>query len=383
MRILLVTLTDILPHALTQVLNPANDYCAIVLDDEETAKKILANVPPLRDKVRPFYELKECVEKFYYDVALCICDGRFTWKIHRQLIKYGLPRTKFFHIHVGTLNFNVEKTLRYYKEHAADFEMFATGISYTSVALDANNFKYKLFNFALSSQDLYYDYQVAKFVFSTVHGGGYEKSLVKYALIGLAPYSFQYDLSKAYANIFQLLKYYVAFNDVHNFWMPKEDLPKIINPKYLAIRLPSQVADVKNVYGERSSTVVTMDWEKHVTARENKIDDWKGRHYPDTVKENVKILDDYLTLCENNNVRPIMFLPTMTQGYIKYFERNTLDEFYYFVNQAQRKHHAAVFFDGWKLNFPDRDFYDASHLNLNGAAKFSAILNNVIEQLER
>ena len=170
MRILLVTLTDILPYALTKVLNPDNDYCAIVIDDEETAKKMLANVPPLRDKIKPFYELKECIENFYYDMCLCICDGRFTWKIHRQLIKYGLPRTKFFHIFVGASSFDVEKTLRFYKEHSAEFEMFATGISYTSVALDADKFKYKLFNFALSSQDLYYDYQVAKFVLNEAGG---------------------------------------------------------------------------------------------------------------------------------------------------------------------------------------------------------------------
>ena len=202
-------------------------------------------------------------------------------------------------------------------------------------------------------------------------------------MIGIAPYTLQYDLSMAYANIFQLLKYYIAFDDVHNFWLPKENLPKILNPQYLSIRLPAQVPNVKNVYGERRSTVVTMNWEAQVTARENKIDDWKGRHYPDTVKENVKILDEYLTLCEKNNVRPIMFLPTMTQGYIKYFERSTLDELYYHINQATKKHHSAIFFDGWKLNFPDRDFYDASHLNLNGAAKFSAILNGVIEELER
>ena len=210
--------------------------------------------------------------------------------------------------------------------------------------------------------------------------GGY----IKYALIGLAPYTLQYDLSKSYGNIFQLLKYYVAFDDVHNFWMPKEDLIQIFNPQYLSIRLPAQVRDIKNVYGERRSNVLNMNWVTLVNARDDKIDDWKGRHYPETVKENVKILDDYLTLCEKNNVRPIMFLPTMTKGYIKYFERTTLDELYYHISQATKKHPSAIFFDGWKSDgFSYADFYDASHLNINGSAKFSTLLNNVIENLEK
>lgn len=172
MRVLLVTLSDILPFALTQVLNPANDYCAIVVDNPDISKKMLKNYPSIRDKIFPFYELKECIEDFYYDFVLCVCDGRFAWKIHRQVSKYGLPRTKFFHVWGnGTLNFDVEKTLRYYREHTKEFEMFSTGISYTSVALDADKFKYRLFNFALSSQDLYYDYKIAKYVLEVCGGG--------------------------------------------------------------------------------------------------------------------------------------------------------------------------------------------------------------------
>ena len=68
MRILLVTFSEYLPA----VLNPALEYCAIVVDEPDIAKKILANVQPLRDKIFPFYELKECVENNYYDFVLLI-----------------------------------------------------------------------------------------------------------------------------------------------------------------------------------------------------------------------------------------------------------------------------------------------------------------------
>ena len=59
-------------------------------------------------------------------------------------------------------NFLLERSLRYFKEHAAEFEMFATGISYVEKCLDVTRFKRKLFNFGRGSQDLYYNFQVSK-----------------------------------------------------------------------------------------------------------------------------------------------------------------------------------------------------------------------------
>ena len=175
MRILLVTMTDLLPVSLTHVLNSALDYCAIVVDEPAIAKNMLKNVPPLRDKIFPFYELKECLEDNYFDFVLFISDGRSSWNIDEKFIKYGLPREKVFNLNIShgvTRNHILEKTLRCYKEHAKEFEMFATGTSIIAVGLDANKFKYKLFNFGRTSQDLYYDYQVAKFILSDTRGGG-------------------------------------------------------------------------------------------------------------------------------------------------------------------------------------------------------------------
>ena len=125
-----------------------------------------------------------------------------------------------------------------------------------------------------------------------------------------------------------------------------------------------------------------------VDARVNmrkRIDIWtKSKSYPETVKQNVKNLDDYLTLCEKNNVRPIMFLPPLTEAYMRYFDKEKLEEFYSLVNQSQKKHPSSVFLDGWKLEgFSDGYFSDADHMNINYAAKFSEMFNSMIENLEK
>ena len=110
---------------------------------------------------------------------------------------------------------------------------------------------------------------------------------------------------------------------------------------------------------------------------------WLKKIYPKTRDENVKILDDYLTLCETNSIRPIMVRVPVSEKYMAKFNKQLLEEFYLLVEQACQKHLTACFIDGWKLkDFTYDDFYNHEHLNVHGAAKFSAYLNDFIEQLE-
>ena len=254
--------------------------------------------------------------------------------------------------------------------------MFATGISCTEVGLDVTRFKRKLFNFARSSQDLYYNFQTAKFALSCSPPGK-----ISHALIGLPIYAFHYDLSKTFRFRFQMLYYLIAHNDLHNFYIPIDEYRKFFRAEYLAARLPLESFDVNNPFGVKNARLMTP--ENRLNTR--KIIDMRSKKaYPETRDENVKILDDYLTLCEQNNIRPIMFVVPVTEGYyIKHFNKRSREEFLYLVGAACRKHPGAVFLDGWQLRgLTDADFYECTHLNIRGAAKFSAFLNDFIEQLK-
>lgn len=177
------------------------------------------------------------------------------------------------------------------------------------------------------------------------------------------------------------MSHLIAFNDLHNFYVPAEIYGKFFRKEYLSARLPLEPFDLNNPFGAKKP-LFFMTPEKRLDARRI-IDVWIERNFPDTRAENVQILDDYLTLCEGNNIRPIMFQPPMTEAYTKYFNKQWLDEFYCIVRQACRKHPSAVFIDGWQLKgLTDRDFYDVDHMNIQGAAKFSMWLNHCIEQLE-
>ena len=105
-----------------------------------------------------------------------LCIGDSSQKLSDEVKRCGVPKNKFVHLINLNLahNFLLDRALRYYKKNFAQFKMFATGMSYTEMGLVPKLFAKKLFNFGRSSQDIYFDYQIAKKIIST--GGGLFKS---------------------------------------------------------------------------------------------------------------------------------------------------------------------------------------------------------------
>lgn len=206
--------------------------------------------------------------------------------------------------------------------------------------------------------------------------GGHSK--LRYALIGLAPYSFHYDLSQVFLYRCLFLPYVIALNDLHNFFMPVDQYKKFLREEYLTQRFSLNYFNAKMPYGGAIKKVMDQK------AIEKKNNTWEKKFYPKTRDENVKILDDYLTLCEKNNICPIMFKTPVTEKFMENFNPQLSDEFNSLIEQVLQKHPNAYFIDGWKLNLASyENFYDHEHLNIYGAAKFSAFLNDFIENLEK
>ena len=164
--------------------------------------------------------------------------------------------------------------------------------------------------------------------------------------------------------------------------MPIEKYLEIFNEEYLNIKLPIETSEINCITPINENEIKTINPSARLGWRD-RIDKWADRNFTETRTQNIKLLDDYLTLCENNGIRPIIFIPPFTQAYMKNFSREKLDEFYYLVKEIMKKHSSAIFIDGWELNvFSDEDFFDVDHMNVKGAVKLSAILNNIIEQIE-
>lgn len=207
-----------------------------------------------------------------------------------------------------------------------------------------------------------------------MRGGGH--STLRYTLIGLVSYSFHYELLRIFRYRCIFFPYFIALNDLHNFTVSADDYKNFFSEEYLTKKLPLNTFKAATPYVALSAKVIDQ---KTLDAGVNPF----RRYFPETRDENVKILDDYLTLCEENNIRPIMFMTPVTEIFMEIFKNRMMEEFRDLVEQACQKHPTAKFVDGWKLNsITQTDFFDCEHLNIHGAAKFSAYLNDIIEQLD-
>lgn len=381
MKVLLVTSVRTLEKKFT-VLNPELEYCAVVVDKVGVAKAVLKRLGLSKVPVHSMSALKICAEEFSYDYLLCAQDFLSRNEAMTELQTYTFPKDKvlsFFGLQ-ATYNFTLEQKLRYCREHSAEIEIFATGISHTAHALDIRQFKRRLINLATPSQDLYYDFQIAKNV--VLYGEGH--NTIRYALIGLTPYSFHYDLSRAFVGRCLLLQYFIAFNDLHNFCIPADIYKKFLREEWLNTKLDLSTLDLNEQYclqytSSLDPKTITPDFIKAIRNRT-----WNEKFYPKTRDENVKILDEYLVLCEENNVRPIILMTPVTEAYREHFDKNLMEEFYVLIERALQKHPGVLFVDGWKWNgVTYADFRDVEHLNLKGAIKFSSYLNDFIERLDK
>ena len=181
----------------------------------------------------------------------------------------------------------------------------------------------------------------------------------------------------------RLLQYFLYFRDLHNFHMSIEQYASLFRKEFLDggyIR-PTPI-NLNNVYLGKPANRINSDSR---LATRKIAETWLTKHYPKTVEENKQIFDDYLSLCEENEIKPIVFTPPQTRGAMEAYPKKLLDEFHTIRREIMSRHPTAVFFDGWQVQgfVDDVDFCDSIHLNTTGAVKFSRLFNQFIMQFER
>lgn len=299
-----------------------------------------------------------------------IIASQYNEEIYSQLIKMGISNEKIFEFGVFFKNggevYPKDRIEKYINSHN-DYECIITGISYSLVGIDIDSFKYKAYTFANGSQDLYYDYKIARYA---INNGG---DNIKYCIIGLCYYSFQYDLSLSNMK-FRVNGYYDFFNDSHNAHSIKEnrdDINKKIGNLLISFGNGEQVAYQKPMTAfEDSMNKVEMG--KRIATNDC------NKNYPKTVEENKKIFKEYIEFLIKKNIEPIVVVFPASKYYIEFFSSRIKEEFSEIINEFQKEYNFK-YLDFFENNlFEDRDFCDVSHLNKDGARKFTKLLNELI-----
>lgn len=258
-----------------------------------------------------------------------------------------------------------------------DIEVISTGISYTQCAIKEQSLSRNAFNFALGNEDLYYNYKVFEHILNN-----YERlnQTLKYVIIGLSYYSFQYDLSKS-SICKRVGRYYDVLGDMHNF----NPIHYYVLDNYNDENVYVQMKIEDEIYSKIKKNILKV----HVGREEEifKLSDFAGKvsaeedahkDYPETVVENKKIFDDYLKLIKSKNIKPIIIVAPSSQYYCKHFPKTMKEDFYSIINEFKDKYYFQ-FLDYFDCNlFDDKDFWHVSHLNENGGQKFTEILEKNI-----
>lgn len=263
-----------------------------------------------------------------------------------------------------------------------DVDLIITGISYAKFSINESELIKSCLNFALPSQDLYYDYKIAKKIVD-------ENKKIKYFIIGLCYYSFDYDLSLSKYKDRCVNLYKKILNDVHNYI--EDDFEKYINKDYNCdIFLKSGLnkiydAVIKNIrcidfnvnWSKSISNTICDEKTKKEEAKKLVALDSKKNYY-DTREENKNILKSYIEMLISKKIKPIIVIFPTSKYYASEFTENKKDEFYEIIQKFNNKYNIQILDHFYVEEFDDNCFCDVAHLNKFGASKFTKMLNDEI-----
>lgn len=246
-------------------------------------------------------------------------------------------------------------------------ELVTTGLSYAEVGLDMESLERDGINLALSSQDLYFDYNIMKYIlgFKTVREG------LKHVIINLAYYSFHYDLSKSPNEKSRVHRYYPVLNNIHHY--PDAMAIKIVNSIYHKQGLNDMyepMCDAKALTRMDDSCKVKG---KQYAQHHSKMND------EDTLAENKQLFADYLKLLSAHGIKPIVVVWPVSRFYAEHYSQEAIQKFYRIIEETKQCYDFQ-FYDFFNTkHLGDADFWDDSHLNAEGAKKFSCLLKETIQ----
>ena len=266
------------------------------------------------------------------------------------------------------------------------FEGLITGISYAQKGIKAESFKKKFFNLAAPSQDLYYDYEMIKFTLKFKE----LKANLKYVIIGLCYYSFEYDLSLGIDKN-RVWYYYPVTGKIHNYTLKSymnffydfyNKSKKILLDNHVEIIWKTFMENhYRNIIENGSKNHFNYEslLEDEIIKIEEEVKKTFKKNYPYTVEENKNIFRNYLELLGENGIKPIVVVCPQTKIFQKFIPEKMKIEFESIIKEFKSQYDFQFIDYTYSCEFIDDDFRDYSHLNVYGAAKFAEILDKKIE----
>lgn len=265
----------------------------------------------------------------------------------------------------------------YLSQHGADVEILILGASNCLFGVDPAVLSRPAFNAANVSQDLQYDYDIFNKYLPALTN-------LKYVVLPVSYWSFFTSLRNGPED-WRIRKYQI--------YMGIRDYPLYhIRYNFEASRLGDR--DCLSYYLKHNSfyecdslgkgTVYTLakrrqDWENsgRIDAqRHTFIGKTDTLEWNEQIGQNMFYVNSIISECYKRNVRVILVNTPTWHTYYENLNEKQLAKMYALVEEIREKRPDVKWVDMMKNeHFVENDFYDAAHLNENGARKVSEILN--------
>ncbi|OAZ50929.1 glycosyltransferase family 4 protein [Paenibacillus polymyxa] len=301
-------------------------------------------------------------------------------KLEANSLLSSLDASKIIDL-VGALNnyylYEYHKNINSITENQNDITGIVTGISYHEVGINTELLGENYKNMALSSQDLFYDYKIAEWILNYFN----PNKTISNFIIGLSYYSFHFDLSLSiYKDRSRM--YYPIFQTMHNYHEEKKakqdyDQFETLSKKLLLDDITTKVFEAFKESKEKENTILrsrkmSNDDKLNATVLAEKD---SNKNYPKTVEENKAILKQYLNMLQKNNITPVFVVCPVAKCYSDAFSPKLEREFHSIIREMKEEYDFKLLDYFRSRNFEEKDFYDASHLNINGRDKLSRMID--------
>ena len=255
-------------------------------------------------------------------------------------------------------------------------DCFATGISYAEKGLDFDCLpNWHSVNLASSSQDLYYGLQTAKYLLEHK-----KDSTVKFCLIGLAPYSFLYDMARSFAAGPFSFQYAILFQGFRTDYPSAKLFDRILKPEYKEIynTFDGKEADIH--YAKMRQRLRKLIPAQAFLQFRQELDEVSGKYDADILERNIKHMKAYVSLCKEHNVIPIAFVLPFAKLLRRAYPADKLQLFrsiLAFFHQTMN----LPCIDLFDMDLDYSHFHDLAHLNQKGATIVSTIINEQVKQI--
>ncbi|QJD85198.1 nucleoside-diphosphate sugar epimerase/dehydratase [Cohnella herbarum] len=302
-----------------------------------------------------------------YDYIL-VASSAFS-EISKQLVTLGVEEFKILPAVDFVMHNNIPEEL---------YKTTITGLSYAKGIL-SHQLAQPAANLAAPSQDLFMDYCWLESYLDRCKEYNFKP---KTAVIGLAYYSFDYDLFKS--NFINqpsrsLVGLYSRLNLIRDK-IKEHSLDRFILADQHCETFMREIHELKSLFQlkEVDDTSCFRVGQNLEIAREELGRRHSNRSYKETVEENIEILSKYLSLLSENEIKPIVIISPQLKEYRIGFGDKKADEFKNIVWGIQQQFDFQMIdlYDSSDFNY--NYFADYDHLNTNGYLKLTNILNEVI-----